>query len=293
MDYHKLILIFAAVVKHGSMNAAAAHLGMTTSAISQHLRNLELHYQIKLMHRTTRKLYLTDAGKLLFQHAEKLEKLSNEIEQSMLNLRSEPEGEVRISLPSGFMKSAALARCLQKINTDYPLIRIVLLASDRYVNLIDENIDIALRVGDHSGQLDTIERLLARWKLWICASPEYLAKKPIQKIVDLYHADWLNPHEQILYNMFAALDLPHSLPPNRIDCLYSVESSTMLALAGLGVTVALEGEISAFVEQGRLTVLFPDVPLREENIYAVTAHRNYSAKVAKVLTVLKEGFAEK
>ena len=103
----KPLLVFAAVLEHGSMNAAAAALGMTPSAVSQHINRLETLHGIKLLNRSTRSLSPTDAGRALGEYCRRLAATLADTRTVIDNLKTEPVGELRISLTSSVISSRA------------------------------------------------------------------------------------------------------------------------------------------------------------------------------------------
>jgi len=293
MEQAKLLIIFATVLKYGSMNAAAPHLRMTPSAVSQHIRKLEAYYQIKLLNRTTRKLMPTEAGKALWQYAEQLMHLLEQAESDIQNLRAEPVGEVRITMPTTYSKLRVMQRTIAQIRLRFPKIRLVLLESDYVVDLLAENApDIAIRVVPQANETDFIARPLATWQTWLCASPTYLAENPIEKTPDLLTAHWLNFHSGVLLSTLEMLELPKQLPENRTDCLGNASTAKDLALLGLGITLLNEGDIVKELANGSLVTVLPEKKLQTRTIYAVTANRTQSAKIQAVLSVLQECFKE-
>lgn len=291
MEYAKLLIIFATVLKYGSMNASASHLGMTASAISQHIKRLEELYQIKLLNRTTRKLIPTEAGKTLWQYAQQLTELLEQTENAMQNLREEAVGEVKITLPTAYMQMPIMHRIIQRLRSDFPAIRLVFLESDKVVNLLDsDTADIAIRVMHQTDDENLIARPLATWQTLLCASPDYLSQHPINKPQDLLSAHWLNFHNGALLNTLNQLNLPAVLPDSRTDCTHNANSARDLARLGLGVTILMSGDIAEDLRSGRLVQLLPDYPLPMRTIYAVTVNRAQSAKIRTVLEVLAEEF---
>ncbi len=97
----KPLLVFAAVLEHGSMNAAAAALGMTPSAVSQHITRLESLHGVKLLNRSTRHLAPTDAGRALAVHCGRLRRTLADTQTALDNLKTEAAGEVHLAITSG------------------------------------------------------------------------------------------------------------------------------------------------------------------------------------------------
>ena len=292
MEHFKQILIFRHVLKHGSMNAAARHLGMTASAVSQHIRKLESHYRVKLLNRTTRNLTPTEEGKVLWQCALQLANWEEETERAMNNLQAEPTGEVRISLPTGYSGTAALKSAVKQLNDRYPKIRLILSESNRLADVYSEDTDIAIRAIIRPDTPDTVARPLAVWQTQICASPDYLRHHPIRQAHDLLDAHWLNHSEAVLMHTFKYMGLPETLPDRRTDCPDASLTARELAHAGMGLAVLLSGDAAPFIRNGSLTVVLPDITLPPRTIYAVTPHRAQSAKIKATLGVLKECFSQ-
>lgn len=291
MEHLKLLVIFASVLKHGSMNAAAPHLGMTASAVSQHIKKLEQHYHVKLLNRTTRKLLPTAEGKILWQYAQELTDLLEKTDHVMHHQQVDAVGEVKITLPTGYGQTHAIQQMLLVMRERYPAIRLRLIEDNEFDDLFSLNAaDIALRAVPQPDNEDLIARTLATWQTVICASPDYLVRRPINKPQDLLGADWLNFQDSVLLDTFEAMGLPQVLPTHRIDCLNNTGTARALAKAGLGLAILLSGDIAEALEAGYLVHVLPDAPLPTRTIYSVTVNRVQSAKVRAVLTVLAESF---
>ena len=289
MEHAKPLLIFAAVLKHGSMNAAAPHLGITASAVSQHIHKLEKIYKIRLLNRSTRNLSPTEAGRKLWGYAERLQTLLDECDTAMNALQAEPQGSVAISLPSGYTALPQIRQLIETVRANHPKIRLNFCSADSMSDLLHEHIDIALRTTTPDNP-DFIARELAVWPMTLCATPAYLAENPVNHAAELLNRHWLNFNDNILRNMLDALGLPPDLPENHIDC--SVSDARELVLAGLGIGIFLSGDSSALIGAGKLAEILPNQSKPVRTLYAVTAQRSDSAKVAAVLAELKAAFGK-
>ncbi|ROV54424.1 LysR family transcriptional regulator [Neisseria chenwenguii] len=290
MEHAKLILIFHAVITHGSMNKAGLVLGMSASAISQHIRNLEKFYKIKLLNRNTRTLTPTDAGRKLWTYAQNLHRVIAECNSAMADMHQTPQGDVAISLPSGYAGLPQIQNAIRSIRLHYPKIRLILKSSDDMADLWQDKIDIAIRTGlpdDLSD--DMIARELASWQITVCANRHYLEQHPIVSKTDLLSAHWLNFNAHILKSVLAALDLPSDLPQERTDC--TVSDARILVQAGLGVAVFLSGESTPLIQSGKLVEILPALPKPGRTLYAITAGRSDVFKVAAVIEEIKKAFA--
>lgn len=293
MENAKRLLVFAEVIRKGSMSKAAQSLGMTASAVSQHLQNLEAHYGLKLLNRNTRRLELTESGRILWQQAQKLAEVMAETREKMTALKAKPSGTVRISLPTGFVRTAEIRALLVIMERDYPEIQVVLHAEDGLAQLQQGTADIAIRAGDISDSPDNVAHRLAEWEMFIAASPDYLAKNPIAQPADLLTAHWLHHNDFVLLNAFEALSLPKLLPEKRTECPNVSAIAYYLATEGMGLVFILSGELQVFEKNDRLQRVLPNIKLPNKRISAVVANSAQSAKNIAVLNVLKEVFRQK
>lgn len=289
METVKALLILGKVLDAGNMSEVARELGISSSAVSQHIRQLERYYNIQLLNRTTRKISPTEAGNILWQGAKEIEQALAKTQQNLTALRTDFNGKVRLSLPSGFVESREIQRFIQLLEQTYPQIELILLTDDHIADLMDGSIDIALRAAEPEPNSQLIVRYLAQWRLCLCASPTYLAENPIRTPTDLLAQKWLKYNDSVFNNAFASLNLGQFRSHKILHCPTILAART-LAISGFGVTFQLAGEITPAIQKGELTIVLPDTPLPYYNLYAVTAHRTQSAKIEGVLKLLKMSF---
>ena len=292
MDDLKPLLVFAAVLEHGSMNAAAQALGMTPSAVSQHIARLESLHNVKLLHRSTRRVSPTEAGAALAQYCRRLTATLHDTRLALANLQTEVAGEVRLTAPTSLATAAAFQQALQRIAREHPALRLHLSFGEAIADLRSGAIDIALRGGEHALDApDLVARHLADWRWLICAAPAYLQEAaPIASPADLPGQRWLL-HQPLHLEMRSAaarylLEIEDGLYCNQLAAVGH------LCEAGLGLTLILDGEAQGALQAGRLQQVLPEWSLPAVSIYAVTPHRVQAAKVAAVLQVLRECFAQ-
>lgn len=181
--------VFAQTATSGSMSAAAKRLGMTPSAVSQTIRALEARTGVVLLRRSTRKLSLTEAGERCLPHCLRLLQAGDAATASLEQARDAPSGELRIAAPVGF--GAHVSPALAPVFADWPALKLRLIVDDRFVDLIDERVDIALRVGDLPDS-NWIGRKLCDFDRILCASPAYLARRGVPSVPgDLSAHDFL------------------------------------------------------------------------------------------------------
>ena len=145
MDDLKRMAVFAAVVQHGSMSGAARALGMSTSAVSQQVRKLESDGGVTLLHRSTRKLALTDAGQRYHAGCAAMCAAAEQARAELAASRDAPSGELRLSATVGFARHVAPA--LGALLAEHPALRLRLLVDDAPIDLINTRIDLAVRFG--------------------------------------------------------------------------------------------------------------------------------------------------
>ncbi|MFJ3260692.1 LysR family transcriptional regulator [Pseudomonas sp. NPDC086581] len=287
MDNLRGMAVFATVVARGSMAAAAEALGMTPSAVSQQIRKLEAHAQVTLLHRTTRKLTLTEAGEAFYRSCAQMLAIAEEAEQRLGEWREAPVGELRLAAPVGF-SGKLITEALRPLLENHRQLRLQLFFHDEQIDLIEQRIDLAIRVGSLSDS-SLVARHLAEWNNVICAAPAYLRRMPaIDHPRQLQGIDWLS------LNTVAHQAYLNFSGPGGESCKLRLEArvaaNSMIALRqftldGLGVSAQPEPEVREALEEGRLVRLLPEWSLPPFGIYAVTPRRD--AQPAKVKVAIE------
>ena len=176
--------IFVAVVKHGNFSKAAEELKIATSVVSRSIQKLEKKLNVKIFNRTTRKMNLTQEGEWLYQQAiDIIDKLAN-VESHLRNTHEYPQGTIRIDAATPFALHA-IAPVIPGFKTQFEKINIVLTSSESIIDLIDRNVDIAIRIGELRDSTLKARRLGDSYRK-MYASPEYLKTHGrITKVSDL------------------------------------------------------------------------------------------------------------
>ena len=292
MDQLRRYAIFAAVVEAGTMTGAAKALGMTPSAVSQHIGQLESLLGLTLLHRSTRRLSLTEAGEVVWQGCQSLQQTLNDTELRLSEVRDSLLGEVRITAPVG-MAGQPLARALSPLLQAHPGLCIQIIADDEKRDLIKDRIDVALRVGTLEDST-LVARRLGQTRMLLCASPAYLARKGTPRSpADLLAHDWLA--SDMLGGGILLLDEKgeaHKIKPKPRVLCNNVLPLRQFTLAGQGISLQPEGEIEEDIATGRLLVLLPGFLAPPMEIHAITPQREIPEKVRRVITALRSHFAE-
>ncbi|WP_368748749.1 LysR substrate-binding domain-containing protein [Klebsiella aerogenes] len=174
MDKLRGMETFVAVVECGSFTGAAARLEMSAVMVGKYIALLEGQLGTRLLERNTRRQSLTDAGRVYFDEARRvLEQVAN-AERSVERLRLAPAGTLRVSAPVSFGASI-IAPLTASFLQAWPEVRVELDLTNRMVDLVDEGIDLAIRIGDIQ-RTDLVAKYLAPYRMAICAAPDYLAR---------------------------------------------------------------------------------------------------------------------
>lgn len=190
MDDLKRMMIFSHVVEAGSFSAAARRLDIAKSAVSKHISLLEENIGVRLLNRTTRRLSLTDAGESYYQSCAKMVEAAEEAKYCVTALQDEPRGMLRISCPASFGIDY-VTPLLNEFLQLYPLLSAELLLDDNVVDMTEEGIDIAIRIGWLPDSSLRAKKLKDAQRL-LCASPAYLERMGMPKTPeDLVQHDWV------------------------------------------------------------------------------------------------------
>ena len=284
--------VFAEVVAAGSLTAAARRLGMTPSAVSQHLRQLEQALGLALLHRSTRRLTLTEAGERYHAGCAAMVGAARQAEQALVRLRDEPEGELRLAAPIGF--GSLLASALSPLR-GYPKLTLRLLLDDMLIDLIAERVDIALRVGEQADS-SLVARKLGSMPRQLCAAPAYLAERGWPATPqDLLRHDWLaskpNSSGADMLELLGpagereTLRLEGRVQASQVTALHA------LAVAGWGISMGVSEDDRKALADGRLLPILPGWRMSDFPVYAVTPRRGeQAAKVRYTLDLLAAWF---
>lgn len=252
------LIAFAAVIDSGSFSKAAARLGQTPSGVSRTISRLEDHLGMTLMHRTTRRLQLTEEGGWLLGRARSLLADLANTELEAAARRSQPSGLVRVNAATPALDHL-LAPLLPEFLDQYPLVQLELVSGETYVDLIEERADLAIRIGALPDSTLNARRLGSS-RLRVLAAPAYLDKHGAPASVDA-----LKEHRTLGFTAPALLNtwpLRHAggegwtVAPS--VAASSGETVRHLALAGAGVASLSDFLTRADVAAGRL------VPVLEE-----------------------------
>ncbi|KAF1017102.1 MAG: HTH-type transcriptional regulator DmlR [Stenotrophomonas maltophilia] len=165
--------VFVAVADSGSFVGDGRSLGLTRSAAGKAITRLETHLGVRLFHRTTRTLSLTDDGQLFYQHCVQIFSQLEDAEGSVGQRTGLPRGTLRLSLPEALGRLRVLP-LLADYQQRWPQVQIEAAFSDRVVDLIEEGFDLAVRIGRPAADSSLVSRTVAHHRAVVCAAPRYL-----------------------------------------------------------------------------------------------------------------------
>jgi DNA-binding transcriptional LysR family regulator len=285
VDRLTAIRTFCKLAEMESFVAAARALRVSPGVISKRIGALEDEVGARLVQRSTRRASLTPAGTRFYERcAAALADLELALEEAQGTTR-EPRGLLRVAAPHAFA-TTQIAPHLAEFATLYPDVRLEIEVADRDVDLIDEALDIAIRITAELPESRLVARRLARWPMVLCGAPDYLARRGTPCTLDaLARHEWLAPpgHASGDAVRVPLADRRARLTPG---VLRLTTGSEMLlraaALAGTGLAVLPRVLVAAELESGRLRAVLADSPLLELTAYAVYASRRHLSPNVRV-----------
>jgi DNA-binding transcriptional LysR family regulator len=293
MDRALEMQVFCTVVDKGSFVGAAEPLDMSKAAISRYVSGLEERLGVRLLHRTTRRLSLTDEGRQFYLQAREVLAMMDEAEAAVSSASPEASGVLRVNAPVSF-GVLHLAPVWADFMKSYPKVELEISLSDRLVDLVDEGIDIAVRIARMENS-SLVGRRLASTRMCLCASPAYLSSHPpIRELSDV--AD----HGAVAYSNFASgndwqFEGPHgteTVTTRSVVRCNNGDTCREITLAGGGVSLQPSFMVAEDLRRGDLIEILPEFRSVELGIYAVYPTRKHlPAKVRALITFLSERFA--
>lgn len=293
MDTLTRIRAFIDVVEAEGFSAAARKVGRSKALLSKYVRELEDEIGALLLNRTTRQFSLTEAGHTYYRTAADILKEIDNLADLVRENNADLKGRLRISAPRTYM-DAEIGQSLIDFAAAYPDLSLEIVAEDRFVDLIEEGFDVAVRITklEDSG---LIARKLTDFQVYICATPDFIAAHgPIEQPSDLANVPFIidtnsRSHNAIKLNNPEGGTVSVALT-GRME-VNSPSASLRAASAGLGIAVIPDFIAWSSVESGKLKVLLDAYTPKDRGIYAIYPHRRYlPAKVRIFVDYLSEWF---
>jgi DNA-binding transcriptional LysR family regulator len=256
MDRLDAMSVLLAVVEHGSLSAASRHLRSPLATVSRKISELEAHLDAQLMTRSNRKIALTEAGRSYVEAAREILERVEEAERAATGEYSAPKGDLTMTAPIVFGRLHVLPVVLEFLKA-YPDINIRLILGDRVFNMVEDQIDVALRIGNLPDS-NLIASRLGSIRRIVYASPDYLARRGEPR-----HPRDLIMHDCVTFEglataqswMFADGRKTLSAPIRSRLAVNTAEAAVDAAVAGLGITRVISYQAASAVTEGRLVPL--------------------------------------
>jgi len=275
MDALTDIAVFVRVVERGSFTLAANDLALSRAVVSKYLSRLEDRLGARLLHRTTRRLSLTEAGATLFEASRGALERIEEAEAVVAQFQSKPRGRLRVSAPMSF-GILHLGPAMADFARAYPEITLDVRLDDRFVNLVEDGFDVAVRIGALTDS-SLVARKLAVTRALACASPAYLAEHGEPET-----PEDLATHNCLVYSYLA--DLWRFTAPDGREIPVAVKGSLRInngivlaeaAVAGHGILVTPSFYVAPLLRSGRLKQVLSRYKVTELGIHAVYPQRGH------------------
>ena len=261
MDRLESMSILLTAVEAGSLSAAARRLATPLSTVSRRISELEAHLKARLLNRSSRNLTLTDAGRSYVEACKRILEDVGEAERAASGEYSAAKGELNITAPMVFGRLHVLPVAMEFLKA-YPAVDIRCVLNDRVVNLLEDHIDLALRIGDLPDSSSLITTRIGSVRRVVCGSPAYFARRGVPENIDE-----LAMHDCITFEGFPFPDF-WMFPTSKTNVSAAVharlvvntaEAAIDAAIAGLGVTRVLSYQVAGPMKAGLLNVVLQEL----------------------------------
>lgn len=290
MDRLHLMKVFIAVAEEGGFSSGARRLGLSAPSVTRALADLEQHLGVRLLHRTTRLVRMTEAGERYLADCRRVIIAADEADQAAIGLNADPRGRVALTASVLFGRMYVMP-CVIKYMRLYPAVEVSALFVDRVVNMIEEGIDIAVRIGElpdsnyRAIRVGTVRRV-------ICASPGYLSEHGIPQ----------SPEELARHQVIVALGLSPTAEFKflRNGSLFTVKVEPKLAVTdnnsaidavvdGLGVSSFLSYQIAPRLAEGSLKIVLSEYEQAPSPVHLLHTEGRYAtAKIRTLIDLIAE-----
>ncbi|RZT10149.1 DNA-binding transcriptional regulator, LysR family [Duganella sp. CF402] len=278
--------LFIEVASTLSFRRAADVSGIPNSTLSRRIAALEKHIGLRLLHRTTRRVELTEAGQLYYERCRRIVDEARIAHEQLGEMLAQPTGVLRASLPVDFA-TIYMAPLIAEFSRRFPGITFEFDLTPRRVDLVTEPFDIAIRMGEQSDS-NLIARLLARLSVQLYASPQYLAQHGVPQ-----HPADLVRHECLGFPKSGRWTLHRDAETIEVEVagrflVNSVGMFRRLATLDLGIIMLPEEVAAEELAAGRLQRVLPDWRGQSTPVYAITETRLLPAKTQRFIEFLQE-----
>lgn len=288
MDRLHLMSVYVAVVEAEGFAGGARKLHMSPPAVTRAVAALEERLGVKLLNRTTRYVRMTEAGQKYYEDAKRIIALADEADDAALGINAEPRGLLTVTASVLFGRLYVMPGIVEYLRR-YPAVEVNALFMDRMVNMLEEGVDVAIRIGDlpdssyRALRVGSVRRVL-------CASPDYLDTHGIPQTPDdlLKHriilARGLNPNNEM---RFLRDGLTQTVKLQPILSVSDNDSAASAAMAGLGITRLLSYQIAEPLQTGKLQIVLSEFESSPVPIHILHREgRHSSAKIRSFVDLI-------
>ncbi|MEQ8226596.1 MAG: LysR family transcriptional regulator [Rhodospirillales bacterium] len=293
MDIATQMIMFAAVVENGGFSAAARDLGVTPSAVSRQIGQLEDRLGTRLLNRSTRRISLTEVGRAFYTRCSEVSQNVQEAESLVLNMVDHPQGTLKVAATVAFAKAQLLPLLPNFLDLN-PDLKVLLDATDRPIDLVEEQVDVAIRFTEQIDDASVVSRKLATNRRVYVAAPDYVAKHGAPATPDdLAGHNCLRISTVEAWNTWAfdsgsdswRLPIKGNFEANSADAIYYA------VLAGVGVARLSTYLVNDALAEGRLIRVLPEYADETSDILAIYSNRrNLSPNVRAFIDFFAEKF---
>lgn len=282
LDDVLLLSVFARVVETKSFTAAAAALGTSKATVSQRIAALETRCGTRLLHRTTRRMVLTEEGVRLYEECLGINAAADAAVPSMGRMSRAPEGRLRVTTPVGY-GVAELNSALPSFAARYPRVTIDLVLTDRIVDLVADGIDVAVRVAEKLSQPAYGRRKLGTERTVVCGAPDYFASKGVPKVPhDLRQHACLrlaSATDEWSFRLNGDRIVVPVTGPLSCNNIFALRNAIAL---GLGLGMLPRSIVAEDLDRGRLRTVLDDFATPEKGVWALLPDPRHVPAKARV-----------
>ncbi|CAH1690429.1 Transcriptional regulator, LysR family [Hyphomicrobiales bacterium] len=286
MDTLRAMRMFVMVVQSGSLSSAGRKIGMSPASISRYINALEDNVGSRLLNRSSRKLTLTDAGEIYFRYVEQILNQIEEVHSNLSQLQHSPRGTLRVHSRI-LIATQQIIPAMPRFMALYPDIKIDLMISNNVIDLVEQNVDVDIRIGELQDS-SLIARKLVSSERVLCASPGYLARSaPITSPQDLAQHNCLSYRVHMGGTTWRFADQDGAITEIPIQGSFQTDNGPALrtlALADAGIILMPDWSVMHDLRAGTLVSILPGYRVSygsfDNGVYAVYQQsRHLSAKV--------------
>jgi DNA-binding transcriptional LysR family regulator len=290
MDRLHLMSVYVAVVEAEGFAGAARKIHMSPPAVTRAVAALEDRLSVKLLNRTTRYVRMTEAGQKYYEDAKRIIALADDADDAVLGINAEPRGQLTVTASVLFGRLYVMPGVIEYLRR-YPAVEVNALFVDRIVNMLEEGVDVAIRIAElpdssyRALRVGSVRRVL-------CASPDYLDTHGIPQTPDdlLKHriilARGLNPHNEM---RFLQDSLQQTVKLQPILSVSDNDSAASAAMVGMGITRLLSYQIAEPLQNGKLKIVLGEFESPPVPVHILHREgRHSSAKIRTFVDLMAE-----